>query len=342
MHVEVTLAEAKELIIDCFRTRRVPMLYSHAGMGKSHTFKAIADEWNLQLLDERPSAYSPVDANGIPYPNTERTKAKFIPMENFPLEGDPIPEGKDGWLLFLDELPSANSSVIPTLYKLLHDRKVGNAKLHPKVIMAAAGNKLDSNAIVYEMGTAMQSRIIHIFIKSSLKGFINHAIETDFDHRMIGFINYKPNLLNNFTPSHDDYTFACERTWEYMSDFMKLWGKDIPTNKLPLFTGTIGQAAGRELYSFCKVYHKLVSMETILANPEGAEIPTEPMSQWAIASSLAHRISPESAENIMKYLKRMPLQFQFMAMKIAARAEPTIVANPNIAAWISKVSREHS
>lgn len=34
-------------------------------------------------------------------------RADYAPFAHFPIEGDPLPEGYSGWLLFLDELTSA-------------------------------------------------------------------------------------------------------------------------------------------------------------------------------------------------------------------------------------------
>lgn len=338
--IQVTLAEAKELIIDCIKVKKTVLLTSSPGMGKSALIHTIAEEYNLELLDERMSTYQPVDINGLPYFNEDRSKAKFIPMENFPLAGDPIPEGKDGWLLFLDEFTSAPKSVMVALYKLLHDRKVGNTRLHKNVIIVLAGNSIADKAIANNIGTALQSRIIHLNIKTCLKGWLTHAYENHFDHRVLAFVNYKPNLLNNFNPNHEDQTFSCERTWHYMSDFLKIWGEDVPYSKLPLCTGTLGVGVGRELFAFCKVYKELPDIDNILAHPATATIPKEPMNQWAIAGSIAHRMGGDNVEKLMDYLIRMPIQFQVMAMKISVRHHPTMLSKPSVAAWVSKISKE--
>ncbi|MFR7882339.1 MAG: hypothetical protein ACLU5J_13335 [Christensenellales bacterium] len=91
-------------------------------MVKSSVDKQIAKEYNLKLIDLRLSC-DPTDLTGLPH--FEGRKATFSPFDIFPTEYAPIPENKEGWLLFLDEFNSANKAVQAASYKLILDRMVG-------------------------------------------------------------------------------------------------------------------------------------------------------------------------------------------------------------------------
>lgn len=338
--LDITITQAKDLVIDCLKIKRIPMLISSPGMGKSAMIHEVAREFNLFLIDVRGSSLQPVDANGLPGYNEDKTKAKFVPMDMFPLENDPIPEGYSGFLIFFDELNSTHKSVIPALYKVVLDRKIGQDKIHPKALMAAAGNRMTDNAIVNPMGTAMDSRVIHLFAKSDYKGWLeNVAYPKEYDHRVTSFINYKPTLINNFKPDTKDHTFACERTWEVMSDLLKIWGENISQSKLPLFTGNIGTAAGREFYSFCRIYKDLPSMQSILADPENAQIPSGAMNQWAIAGAVGHNLNKNNAEQLALYMNRLPFQFQTIVCQQAIAKDTSLLGLDCIKAWVSKTAK---
>ena len=98
----------------------------------------------------------------------EGNKAVFTPFSIFPLENDPIPQGYDGWMLLLDELSSANKQVQAAAYKLILDRQVGSFNLHPNCAIVAAGNKITDKAVVTQMSTALQSRLIHYELSVSV------------------------------------------------------------------------------------------------------------------------------------------------------------------------------
>ena len=65
--------------------------------------------------------------NGLP--KFEDNKATFVPFDIFPLSDWKLPEGKEGWLLFLDEFNSASKAVQAASYKLILDRCIGGTRL---------------------------------------------------------------------------------------------------------------------------------------------------------------------------------------------------------------------
>ena len=88
----------------------VPMLEGSPGCGKSQVVHQIADAYNLKLIDLRLSQCDPTDLSGFPTIIGGK-KADYMPMAHFPIEGDPIPDGYAGWLLFLDEFNSAPNAI---------------------------------------------------------------------------------------------------------------------------------------------------------------------------------------------------------------------------------------
>ena len=91
----------------------VPFLQSSPGIGKSSIMRNISQDFRLQLIDHRLSTSAPEDLSGLPY-FTEKNgvrRASFNPFDIFPLQSDPIPDGKDGWLFFMDEFNSASREV---------------------------------------------------------------------------------------------------------------------------------------------------------------------------------------------------------------------------------------
>jgi hypothetical protein len=290
------------------------MVHGSPGCGKSEMILGVAKRLNLFPIDERLSTDEPTDLKGFPDINRDSGKAGYLPMDTFPIEGDPIPEGYDGWLLFLDELNAADKDVQKASYKLILDRALGQKKLHPNVAIVGAGNLDTDGAMVEELTTALQSRMVHIVVKATAQGFIEHAEEAGFDHRVIAFNRFKPDLFYNFNPDHDDHTFSCPRTWEFASRLIKN-KSDLSITDNALLCGTLSEGVGREFAGFCEIFHDLPTMEAIAANPGGTPVPTEPSVQWAITGAIANNATPKTMEGLMTFIKRMPKEFQVVTLK---------------------------
>ena len=335
--MKLTFPEIKLEVIDCLKKKLVPMVHGSAGIGKSAVMREIAEQFNLVLIDIRLSQYDVCDLNG--FPRIKDDVASYVPMDVFPTSEWKIPEGKNGWLLFLDEFNSASLSVQAGSYKLILDRMVGNEPLHEKVLMACAGNLLTDNAIVNRIGTAMQSRLVHFEQVSDKDVFLNHAHKAGFDHRISSFVEFRPDLLNKFSPNHNDFTFPCERTWEFVSKIIEDF-KVIPRRKLFSLAGAIGEGAAREFYSFCEIYEELPDLNEILRIPTKAEVPTEPSMLYAMTGCLGSIATKKNLTNLMKYIDRMPAEFQVITLRTMVKRDRDLLACEAIKNWFNTTGQE--
>lgn len=303
--------------------------------GKSALVREVARTFNLYVIDFRGTTADPVDLNGYPSKTEDGKKGTYIPFDTFPIEGDTIPEGYSGWLIFLDELPSADYSVQKGMYKLLEDRMVGNHKLHPNVAIIGAGNLETDNGIVNPLGTPMQSRIVHLKLKVSVKEWLE--LDIGIDYRVLSFIRFKPEVIHKFKPDHDDFTFPCPRTWEKLSNIIKPMS-NIIHNKLPLIAGTIGEGMAHEFYGFVEIMQQLPTREQILANPESVPISDEPSIKYAVSGLISHMMDLKTVEQLMLLVDRLPKEFQYICLQDAIKQHPEIFDSNPIKKWISNNS----
>jgi hypothetical protein len=306
-------------------------------MGKSDISRSIAKQYNLQLIDCRLSQCEPTDLLGLPYFYEENgvRKVTYVPFGMFPLEGDELPinpeTGKkyDGWLLFLDEANSAPRAVQAASYKLTLDRMVGQKKLHDRCAVMMAGNLSTDKAITTDLSTAMQSRVIHLEMELNKDDWIKWAVDNDLDSRIVSFIEFRPDLLHNFQPDHDDKTFACPRTWEFTHKL----SNDKPVNhgNLPLLAGTIGKGAAMEFITFCVIYDNLPKIGDIMNNPKGAPVPDEMGTRYALVAYLANNLTDARVDPFLEYIARFPIEQQVLAIKLCKQRYPKILAKPEFA-----------
>tara|TARA_B100000929_G_scaffold108179_2_gene85747 strand:- start:7068 stop:8099 length:1032 start_codon:yes stop_codon:yes gene_type:complete len=321
----------------------VPIVLSSPGMGKSSLAKLLAKKFNLELIDIRLSYCDQTDLNGLPFPSKDHKRAQYLPVDMFPLENDPLPEGKNGWLILFDELPSATPAVQVAAYKVLLDRYVGNHALHKNVFMMAAGNKATDNAVVHKIGTAMQSRLIHYEMKENHEQWLEWAEENGIDYRVISYIRYMPNRLMDFNPDHNDHTFPCPRTWEFVSKALKVTdrlGTKAPEDIDLTIYGSIGENIGREFVSFLQIFKNLVTVEQILKDPHNTKVPTSPNELFALSGTIIENYDPDKLGILMTYLKRLPIEFQIITVKAIIKKNPAATQSYSVKDWLTTTGRQ--
>jgi len=343
----IDIFSAVPLIRQCLRAGLVPILRGPPGIGKSAAMRSVCEEFRLKLIDLRLAQLDPTDLNGFPAPDMKTGRATFLVPEVFPVKGQALPknkEGKDfeGWMLFFDEISNAPNSVQGAAFKLILDRMVGQHELHERVVMAAAGNRETDRAAAGKLNTAMQSRLVHIDIRSDQKLWCEWAIQQNFDTRIISFFNFKPDLTNNFQPNNADRTFACERTWEMVNKLIK--GKNPQATKssdisvsyaedFVLLSGVIGKAAAMEFTLFCEIFGNLPDIQNIIADPDYAPYPTELDVRWALTGAVAEAMTANNVDKLIRYVLRMPIEFQIITIRTAIKRNKELRTHNEISKW---------
>ena len=330
--MQVKISQAISMITKFIIAKLVPMIIGSPGIGKSMIVHQIAKEYRLKVIDLRLSQCDPTDLLG--FPNIVGNKAGYVPMETFPIEGEPIPAGYSGWLLFLDEMNAASAAVQAAAYKLVLDRMVGVHKLHKNVAICAAGNLETDGAIVQPMSTALQSRLVHMELVVDSKEWIEWATSNEIDHRITSYIQFKPGNLYTFNPDHTDKTYACPRTWVFSDEILK--GSPIgDPDTLPMLSGTISEGVAREFVGFCKVYQDLPTTGQITANPSGTKVPNEPSILFALTGSIAHNADTSNLTALMEYVLRLPIEFQVVCLREVVRRNKPLMGHASVQKWIS-------
>lgn len=325
-------------IARCLDVGLVPFVQSSPGMGKSSIAKSIAKEANLQIIDHRLSTSEPTDMSGLARFN-ENGYAYYSPFEGlFPLESTPLPEGKNGWLLILDEFNSAKKDVQAAAYKLILDREVGQHKLNENVYIICLGNLATDRAIVNNLSTAMQSRLIHFTMEESFTEWLEDvAIKEKYDPRLIAFLSMYPKYLMDFRPDHQDKTFCCPRTWEFLSKLIK--DEPITDEDAPLFAGTITSGVAVEFIQFSKAINGLVNVKEVVADPQYCKLPPNLACLWATTTHLLEHVNHKNFDPICTYVGRFDMSFRVLFFRSIIIRYPELKQHPAFIRSLSEVAR---
>ena len=335
--MQLSAKQLQPLVSNVLRAGLVPMIAGSPGIGKSDLIRAIAEQFNLYVIDHRLSTSDPTDMSGLP--SIKGDVATFLPFDIFPTENTEIPEGYDGCLLFLDEINSAPQSVQAAAYKVILDRQVGQYNLHAKCACICAGNLQTDGAIVNRLGTAMQSRLIHFEMAANSKDWLSWAYEAGVDYRVTSYINYAEHKLHEFSPNHNDKTFPCPRTWEFVSRYLTTVG-EISYADLPVIEGTVGAGAAREFMTYCEIEKDLISFEQVIKEPTKAPVPEEPSITYFLCGSIATKVDKDTLPKVVQYIGRLPIEFQIVCFRDMMKRNNDLKKEAALRQWLTANAKE--
>lgn len=332
--------QVREFVEDLFEAGLVPFIKSSPGAGKSSIIRQICAMFGLYLIDIRLSTSAQEDLTGLPnfYTGTNgRTYARFAPFaEMFPLAGmgDP-PPGYVGWCIFFDEFNSAKEELQAACYKVILDRMIGQEKLDERVVIVCAGNLDTDRAITNQIGTAMQSRLVTLEMFVDFRIWLEDvAIPQQYDPRIIGFLSQYNKFLMDFRPDHNDKTFCCPRTWEFMNRL--IIGKQFPTidgqfqmiKKVPMYAGTITSGVATEFVQFCQVGQNVIKVPEILADPDNSPVPHDNMLKWLTISTMIDKIDEKNFSGLATYADRFEINFRVLFYRSVLARHKNLIQHP--------------
>lgn len=337
--MQTTLKQLETIIPMVLKAGLVPYMKSSPAIGKSALAHQIAAKYNLKVIDVRLAECEPVELAGFPYFDQETKKATYYPVDTFPLETDPIPDGYTGWLILLDEFSSCPIATQSAAYKLVLDRQIGQFKLHPKALLIAAGNKEDDNAIVNPMSSALVSRFAIFEVVLNQKDWSEWAASNGIDYRITSYINFKPNHLYTFHPDTADKPYASPRTWAMLSRVIK--DQSIENIHIAVLASLIGEGVAYEFNTYLQLQNELPTFESIVAKPKEVEIKPELSIKWAIMGMIAHKISPATTEPCITFLERFPKELLVVAIREIRLRHPNLLnESKEFSTWFNKVALE--
>lgn len=330
--MKVTLNKAADYITTFIKANIPVNLIGSPGVGKSDVIKQVAASMNLKVIDFRLSTADPTDLTGLPF--IKEGRSVFLPNEAFPIETDKVPEGFNGWLLFLDEITNAPMAVQAAAYKLILDREVGIHNLHPNVKIVSAGNQInDGAAVTGEMSTALKSRMAHINIEVSVEAWQDWALANGVHHSITSFIKFKPSSIYQFDPTLDVDTFPCPRTWGMVNNLIQTVGMN-DANLQNLVSAVISDGPAVEFINYCKNFVGLPTYADIVADPLGTKMPEGMSTLYALSGSIGAQTEMATIDKVMQYVSRMPAEFQLRTFNDFTKRNPLLVTVPAVREWL--------
>jgi hypothetical protein len=294
-------------------------LHGPPGSAKSALAREAARRNRMRFMDLRLSIHEPVDLTGVPM--VKDGKTVFCPPGWLPTDGEGV--------LFLDEHSQAMLSMQNVSGQLIYDRCVGDYTLPPGWIVILASNDAKDKAGTSRTPQQINNRVIHIDVEADYDGWRDWAMDNGIDARLIAFLDHRQELLCK--PSPDARAFPTLRTWDFASTII---GEELPRPiQYEMLAGTVGPGPAAELTGFLDVYAGLVSWRDVLANPETAALPEGPANSYALMSVLSRRVTIDTIDALVIYLRRISREMGNLCMTDAGRLSPVLKETKAYTQW---------
>ncbi|MDA3813156.1 MAG: ATP-binding protein [Candidatus Cloacimonetes bacterium] len=321
----------KEAIKFAIRNKYPLLIKGAPGTGKSDLVQQACLETDTELIVSHPVVSDPTDFKGLPFPNKEGTAAKFLPF------GDLLRliKADRPMMMFLDDLGQASASVQAAAMQLLLARRINGHKVSDQVIFLAATNRRQDRAAVQGILEPVKSRFASILeLEVNVDDWVDWAIENNMPVELIAFIRFRPNLLHDFKPTADIINTPNPRT---VANVGKMMNAGLPKDtEYEMISGAAGEGFAAEFLGFLKVYRDLPDIEKLIANPEKADVPTEPSTLFAVCGALSDKANKKNFGNIIKFTDRLPGEFQVLLIKDAIKRNKALANTTEFSAWAIK------
>ena len=343
MQDTITLQEAETLIATIGKDVTVH-IKGQPGIGKSSLLNTLAAKFPTHIPVYIDCADLDLGDLAMPAMNHETKTTAFYPNERFSLHhGKPV-------IIMLDEITKANEPVKNMLLPVMLERRLGAVKFHPDSIVYSTGN-LTTDAVGDSMKAHAKNRLTNVEVRNpNDEEWVEWGMGNDIAPEVLAWVKQFPHCLASYKddsqkenmyiydPRKQQEAFVSPRSLAKASFIVKqreILG--IPTT-LSALTGTIGEAASRDMSAYFSLADGLPTKEAIYKKPNEAVVPTDPAAKVILIMRELMTIKKENFDSWMTYLQRLPMEIQALfALNIMASERKQIAAtNKTFTDWAIK------
>jgi hypothetical protein len=323
---QLDLNQTVNLIVSCPENRVAAI--GEPGIGKSAMLTGVS-----KLLPGHHIAYcdcSTMDLGdtAMPAMDHETRTTRYYPSARFGLHtGKPV-------AIMLDEFSKAPGPVQNMLHPLLevNNPRLGDVPLPEGSIVFITGN-LASDGVGDVLKAHTRNRITTVRVrKPDADMWLGWAQGAGIDPVVSAWVKQYPHALASYTdqgqkdnpyiydPKKVQMAYVTPRSLERASHLVRRRDKFDAETLIAGLTGTIGEAASRDMSAFVDYQDQLPSWASILENPKGARLPDSPGACAVLVYGAVSKVQKDTIEPVMTYLKRFEPEWQAVFAVSLARS----------------------
>ena len=324
-------SQLKTLLAKAIPAHAPVLIKGAPGIGKTDVVTQACAEAGADLLVSHPVVSDPIDFKGMPWINSQTGQAEFLPFGDLRA----LIEAEKNTVFFLDDLGQAPPTVQAAAMQLILARRINGHHVSPAVTFIAATNRKQDKAAVSGILEPVKSRFATIIeLTPDLEDWVSWALQAGLPIELIAFIRFRPGLLHAFTPSADITNSPWPRT---VSNVGKLMTLGLTADlEFEAYSGAAGEGFAAEFMGFLQIFRRLPNPDSVLLNPESADVPTDPATLYALTGALARKASENTMDRLCRYAYRLPAEFSVLMIRDAVRQDQQVTNTRAFIEWASK------
>ena len=255
------------------------------GVGKSQVIKQIGEMLDYKVIDLRLAQMSEVEIGGLIYPNEDKTKTRWLSPEVLP------DEERDGekTILLLDEITSCPKRVQVAAYQLILDRRVGQYTLPEGTFVIGLGNREDDEGVYIRLAGPLADRFEILYIDADFDTWLTgYAILHGVHPYVQNYLTFKPEALHTQQKDSDNMVFATPRSWDRVSQILKVDSNlENPVVRHKI-AGNVGEAEAAQFIRFILDTRNRISADYFLKE---RKVPSDPSEISILINVLVDKVS---------------------------------------------------
>lgn len=295
------------------------------GGGKTSIIRQVAEQLDRHYVEVHLPTML-VEDFGVPMLNSDTLR--YVLPEWYPAKGSHYDDGRGGVLCF-DDSNQASADLQKVLANIAQARNLHGVPLADNWCVIRTGNRQQDRAGANRVLSHLRNRETVITLETNVEDSTEWMSRNGVHPLGIAFINFRKDLLHAFDPQRD--VNPTPRSW--VEGVFNLMERIPSGSELEVFGGAVGEGAAAEFSGFLKVWRKLPTLASIISNPTGVAIPTDPATLYATAGMIASSSDRGNFDKLMTYILRLPAEFNVLCVNMATRRDPSLVSTSAFSKW---------
>lgn len=339
---KVDLEQATRCMVVLFAANIPGALWGPVGIGKSSIVRQICDQVGYKLYDVRLSDKEPSDLGGVPFPNHELQRVTYYLPDLLPFKAL---VGDEKCVLLLDEVDRCDLAVQNVSLQLTLDRRLNGHELSPHCRIMLAGNGITDIGTT-PLSAAAANRVCHLYIdnysEGALNSFLKWAKDTGQPEELQSFARYRRDVFDGDpekAPKVKELAIPTRRSFEFAArvyQTCQAMNFDTGDIEFQLVSGCIGSGAAADFLGWCKTFRDAPTIEAIIADPNGTDVPAEVDTMYAFGRTLVSysKDHPEAADAFTRYIARFPREQASACFTKMLEVCPTASTSDGYRKWV--------
>ncbi len=205
-------------------------------------------------------------------------------------------------IVFFDEITNALPSIQGISFNIVLDREVnGKWELPENARIVAAGNDIEDSLAANQLAEPLFNRFAHVYIKTTLEGWLKWASEKNIHPAICSYIAYKngETLRSKYDGKKPN---ADPRKWEMASKML------YKTEKPEMLRALVGEEITKEFVEFCS--QRMITLEDVInENYKDIDIEELNIAEKHATIMCLLQVEKDNIEKVREFVKKLGSEY---------------------------------